>query len=86
MGGGGGELSQCGKRYAIIIVSMVMLHIKCLSCPFQLLVTNTMPQTVCCPKIKVIDISLILAEAVRRIYHGESMSQLFTDTPFLLED
>eukprot|EP00731_Ephydatia_muelleri_P028636 Em0020g280a len=52
----------------------------------ELLVTNTMPQTIPCSKIKVIDISLILAEAVRRIYHGESMSQLFTDTPFLLED
>ena len=35
-----------------------------------------------CSKIRTIDISSLLAEAVRRIYHGESMSQLFRNIPF----
>ncbi|KAG8145817.1 putative Phosphoribosyl pyrophosphate synthase-associated protein [Naja naja] len=30
-----------------------------------------------CPKIKTVDISLILSEAIRRIHNGESMSYLF---------
>ena len=30
-----------------------------------------------CSKIRTIDISMLLAEAIRRIYYGESMSQLF---------
>jgi len=37
-----------------------------------------------CSKIKTIDISIMLAEAIRRIYHGESMSHLFRNIP--LED
>ena len=50
----------------------------------QLLVTNTVPQTLHeqkCTKIKTIDISLMFAEAIRRIYHGESMSYLFRNIP-----
>ena len=50
-----------------------------------------MTNTVCqedhvkrCPKLKSIDISMMVAEAVRRIYHGESMSFLFKNVP--LED
>jgi len=30
-----------------------------------------------CPKIKSVDISALLSEAVRRIHNGESMSYLF---------
>ncbi|OBS64771.1 hypothetical protein A6R68_06685, partial [Neotoma lepida] len=30
-----------------------------------------------CPKIKTVDISMILSEAIRRIHNGESMSYLF---------
>ncbi|KAM5274172.1 phosphoribosyl pyrophosphate synthase-associated protein 1 isoform 4-T4 [Ctenodactylus gundi] len=43
-------------------------------------VTNTVPheiQKLQCPKIKTVDISLILSEAIRRIHNGESMAYLF---------
>ena len=49
--------------------------------------TNTIPQddhSKRCSKLKTIDISVMLAEAIRRIYHGESMSYLFKNIP--LED
>ena len=55
-----------------------------LLCLSQLLVTNTVPQKIHeqkCAKIKTIDISLMFAEAIRRIYHGESMSYLFRNIP-----
>jgi len=47
-------------------------------------VTNTIPQEdkmAQCPKIKVIDISPILAEAIRRTHNGESVSYLFSNVP-----
>lgn len=50
----------------------------------QVLVTNTVMHDIHekrCGKIKTIDISIMLAEAIRRIYHGESMSQLFRNIP-----
>jgi phosphoribosylpyrophosphate synthetase len=46
----------------------------------QVLVTNTIMHDIDekrCSKIRTIDISMLLAEAIRRIYYGESMSQLF---------
>lgn len=46
----------------------------------QVVVTNTIPhelQKLQCPKIKTVDISMILSEAIRRIHNGESMSYLF---------
>ncbi|KAM9305808.1 phosphoribosyl pyrophosphate synthase-associated protein 2 [Gastrophryne carolinensis] len=46
----------------------------------EVVVTNTIPheiQKLQCPKIKTVDISMILAEAIRRIHNGESMSYLF---------
>ncbi|XP_026539007.1 phosphoribosyl pyrophosphate synthase-associated protein 2 isoform X2 [Notechis scutatus] len=46
----------------------------------EVVVTNTIPhevQKLQCPKIKTVDISLILSEAIRRIHNGESMSYLF---------
>ncbi|KAH7719503.1 Protein W04G3.5 a [Aphelenchoides avenae] len=52
------------------------------SCINEIIVTNTVPheiQKMRCHKIKTVDISLILAEAVRRIYHNESMGPLFKD-------
>ena len=52
--------------------------------PPQVLVTNTIMHDIHeqrCSKIKTIDISILLAEAIRRIYHGESMSQLFRNIP-----
>lgn len=48
--------------------------------PPQVVVTNTIPhehQKLQCPKIKTVDISMILSEAIRRIHNGESMSYLF---------
>uniref|UniRef100_A0A3Q3WH60 Ribose-phosphate pyrophosphokinase N-terminal domain-containing protein n=1 Tax=Mola mola TaxID=94237 RepID=A0A3Q3WH60_MOLML len=46
----------------------------------EVVVTNTVPhdvQKLQCPKIKTVDISMILAEAIRRIHNGESMAYLF---------
>ncbi|KPP80156.1 phosphoribosyl pyrophosphate synthase-associated protein 2-like, partial [Scleropages formosus] len=46
----------------------------------EVVVTNTVPheiQKLRCPKIKTVDISMILSEAIRRIHNGESMSYLF---------
>ncbi|XP_042168775.1 phosphoribosyl pyrophosphate synthase-associated protein 2-like [Oncorhynchus tshawytscha] len=46
----------------------------------KVVVTNTIPhehQKLQCIKIQTVDISLILSEAIRRIYNGESMSYLF---------
>lgn len=47
---------------------------------WQVVVTNTIPheiQKLQCPKIKTVDISMTLSEAIRRIHNGESMSYLF---------
>ncbi|CAJ0942026.1 unnamed protein product, partial [Mesorhabditis belari] len=46
------------------------------------IVTNTIPQEEnmkICPKIQCIDISMILAEAIRRTHNGESVSYLFSN-------
>uniref|UniRef100_A0AAY4DSX6 ribose-phosphate diphosphokinase n=1 Tax=Denticeps clupeoides TaxID=299321 RepID=A0AAY4DSX6_9TELE len=55
------------------------------SAPFEaVVVTNTIPQEEKmkqCPKIQVIDISMILAEAIRRTHNGESVSYLFSHVP-----
>ncbi|XP_072322069.1 ribose-phosphate pyrophosphokinase 2-like [Eucyclogobius newberryi] len=54
--------------------------------PFEaVVVTNTIPQEEkmkACTKIQVIDISRILAEAIRRTHNSESMSYLFRRVPF----
>ncbi|UYV60507.1 PRPS1L1 [Cordylochernes scorpioides] len=47
-------------------------------------ITNTIPQDdhmAQCSKIKLIDISIILAEAIRRTHNGESVSFLFRNVP-----
>lgn len=49
-----------------------------------IVVTNTIPQEEHMkqsPKIKMIDISPILAEAIRRTHNGESVSYLFSNVP-----
>lgn len=54
---------------------------------FQVVVTNTVPhdvQKMQCSKIKTVDISILLAEAIRRIHNKESMSYLFKNVT--LED
>ena len=48
----------------------------------EVVVTNTVPhevQKLQCHKIKTVDISLLLSEAIRRIHNQESMSYLFRD-------
>lgn len=53
----------------------------------EVIVTNTVPleeKVSACPKIRSVDISPILSEAVRRVHNGESMSYLFRNIP--LED
>ncbi|EPQ07923.1 Ribose-phosphate pyrophosphokinase 2 [Myotis brandtii] len=55
------------------------------SAPFEaVVVTNTIPQEdkmSHCSKIHVIDMSMILAEAIRRTHNGESLSYLFSHVP-----
>ena len=49
----------------------------------SLVVTNTVPlgdKVTQCPKLRVIDISPVLGEAIRRTHNGESVSYLFTHT------
>ncbi|KAH7320216.1 phosphoribosyltransferase-like protein [Stachybotrys elegans] len=46
----------------------------------KMIVTNSVPQEEhrrLCPKLEVLDISPIFAEAIRRVHHGESISVLF---------
>ncbi|KAF9768937.1 hypothetical protein IL306_013705 [Fusarium sp. DS 682] len=46
----------------------------------KMLVTNSVPQHEhrrLCPKLEVLDISAVFAEAIRRVHHGESISVLF---------
>ncbi|SPJ78557.1 probable PRS5 - ribose-phosphate pyrophosphokinases [Fusarium torulosum] len=46
----------------------------------KMLVTNSVPQEEhrrLCPKLDVLDISPVFAEAIRRVHHGESISVLF---------
>ena len=46
----------------------------------KLVVTNTVPQDEhrrLCPKLEVLEIGQIFAEAIRRVHHGESISVLF---------
>ncbi|BFF92282.1 phosphoribosyl pyrophosphate synthase-associated protein 2 [Drosophila madeirensis] len=57
------------------------------SCIDEIVVTNTIPheiQKLQCHKIKTIDISILIAEAIRRIHNKESMSYLFRNVT--LED
>uniref|UniRef100_A0A1I7RR20 ribose-phosphate diphosphokinase n=1 Tax=Bursaphelenchus xylophilus TaxID=6326 RepID=A0A1I7RR20_BURXY len=54
------------------------------SCFEAVVVTNTIPQEENikrCPKIQCIDISMILAESIRRTHNGESVSYLFSHVP-----
>lgn len=47
--------------------------------------TNTVPfegKMEKCPKLDMIDISGVLAEAIRRLHNGESISFLFTNAPY----
>ncbi|OTF81165.1 hypothetical protein BLA29_012387 [Euroglyphus maynei] len=53
----------------------------------EVVVTNTVPhevQKLQCGKIKTVDISILISEAIRRIHNNESMSYLFRNVT--LED
>ncbi|KAM3961648.1 ribose-phosphate pyrophosphokinase 2 [Aphomia sociella] len=55
------------------------------SCLEAIVVTNTIPQDKhmkICPKLQTIDISVMLAEAIRRTHYAESVSYLFTNVPY----
>jgi len=48
----------------------------------KVVVTNSVPQDEhcrLCPKLEVLDVGTIFAEAIRRVHHGESISTLFWD-------
>lgn len=71
-------------RYYLSSITWLLFQMALFTVSLQLLVTNTVPQKIHeqkCTKIKTIDISLMFAEAIRRIYHGESMSYLFRNIP-----
>lgn len=54
------------------------------SCLSKVVVTNTVPlgnKVDRCPKLRVIDVSATIAEAIRRTHNGESVSHLFTHVP-----
>lgn len=51
----------------------------------EVIVSNTIPQQkhlVECEKLRVFDVSPILAEAIRRVHNGESISYLFSPAAF----
>lgn len=46
----------------------------------KIIVTNSVSQDehkALCPKLEVLDVSAVFAEAIRRVHHGESISVLF---------
>lgn len=46
----------------------------------KVVVTDSVPQEEhlrACPKLEVLDIGEVFGEAIRRVHHGESISQLF---------
>ncbi|XP_023938772.1 ribose-phosphate pyrophosphokinase 2-like [Bicyclus anynana] len=55
------------------------------SCLEAFVVTNTIPQDKnmkSCPKLQTMDISVMLAEAIRRTHYAESVSYLFNNVPY----
>ncbi|UNI18181.1 Ribose-phosphate diphosphokinase [Purpureocillium takamizusanense] len=82
-------VNQHGARQVFAIVTHGILSGKAIdninqSCLSGLVVTNTVPlgdKAERCKKLKVIDVSGTLAEAIRRTHNGESVSYLFTNVP-----
>lgn len=55
------------------------------SCLTEVIVSNTVPQREHmekCDKIRVMDVTVIFAEAIRRIHNGESVSFLADIVPY----
>ena len=62
----------------------VLVYVRERTLLLQIIVTNTLPtseQSVRCSKIRTIDVSMLLGEAIRRVHYGESMSYLFANVP-----
>ncbi|KAG6118287.1 hypothetical protein E4U14_006984 [Claviceps sp. LM454 group G7] len=82
-------VKQHGAKQVYAIVTHGILSGKAIeninaSCLASLVVMNTVPlgdKTERCPKLKVIDVSATLAEAIHRTHNGESVSYLFTNAP-----
>ncbi|KAM0324075.1 hypothetical protein ACHAQA_008264 [Verticillium albo-atrum] len=82
-------LNEHGARQVYAIVTHGILSGNAIetinqSCLSGVVVTNTVPlgdKVERCPKLKVIDVSATLAEAIRRTHNGESVSYLFTNAP-----
>ncbi|CRK35566.1 hypothetical protein BN1708_001212 [Verticillium longisporum] len=82
-------LNEHGARQVFAIVTHGILSGNAIetinqSCLSGVVVTNTVPlgdKVERCPKLKVIDVSATLAEAIRRTHNGESVSYLFTNAP-----
>jgi ribose-phosphate pyrophosphokinase len=79
------HLGEAGAKSTIAMVTHGILSSNALekitnSTINQLVVTNTLPQeehAEGCEKLKVLDISHVLAETIRRSHYGESVSYLF---------
>ncbi|GJC85918.1 ribose-phosphate pyrophosphokinase 1 [Colletotrichum tofieldiae] len=82
-------LETGGAREVIAIVTHGVLSGNAVetlnkSCLSRIVVTNTVPlgdKIERCPKLRVIDISQVLGEAIRRTHNGESVSYLFNHVP-----
>ncbi|KAJ2984415.1 hypothetical protein NUW58_g6070 [Xylaria curta] len=82
-------VKENGAREVIAIVTHGILsgdaiNILNNSCLSQIVVTNTVPlgnKEKLCKKLRVIDVSPTLAEAIRRTHNGESVSFLFNHAP-----
>ena len=54
------------------------------SCIDKIVVTNSLPQSATakhCSNVEELDISCLLAEAIRRTYNGESLKILYENLP-----
>ncbi|QGI78166.1 unnamed protein product [Fusarium fujikuroi] len=79
-------VNEHGAREVYAIVTHGILSGKAIdtinnSCLSGLVVTNMGDKIERCPKLKVIDVSGTLAEAIRRTHNGESVSYLFNNVP-----
>ncbi|XP_013788163.1 ribose-phosphate pyrophosphokinase 2 [Limulus polyphemus] len=83
------KLTQAGARKVYAILTHGIFSGPAISrinnaCFEAVVVTNSIPQEEHmkeCLKIQCIDISMILAEAIRRTHNGESVSYLFSNVP-----
>lgn len=80
------ELREKGMKNVIVIATHGILSEPAISrindcdCIEQVIVTNTLPQEqnqILCPKLNVVDISVLLSEAIHRTATGKSISKLF---------